>query len=337
MPVLVSSPQPTVPVRPPEPVEPLPPIERWNYDDHFPGLDSVTWMGWDGSTWELWCQNPHDLYSGVVLGRRVRGLHFGELEEWSSESPAVDGAAYLGYRAKSREVFLNIRVFKHTSSQEWIEHDRAFWRSMLPALPGVRGPGRLTVAQPNGARRWLDLWPTHKGDHEFEVDPSRRGWASYGQYLTAHQPFWLSDPVPARSFSQGGSSGFFGGQTGGRGPVFVIGSNATFGQAAIDNPGDEYAWPTWTIYGPWESARIGVPGQLSQITGPVAAGDWLRIDTDPLAQTVVDSRGVQRMPTQISGAPFAPIPPGQGVPLVAEMTGTGRIEVSLQPRWHRAW
>lgn len=337
MPVLVSSPQPTVPVTPPDPVTQLPPIDRWNYDERFPGLDSVTWTGWDASTWELWCRNPHDLHSGVVLGRRVRGLHFGELEEWTQESPAVDGASYLGYRAKPREVFLNLRVFKHTSSQEWIEHDRRFWRSMMPVLPGVRGPGRLTVAQPNGETRWLDLWPTHKGDVDFDVDPSRRGWASYGQYLTAYQPWWTSQALPARRFSAGGSSGFFGGATGGRGAPFVIGSSAQFGAAVIDNPGDEYSWPVWMLYGPFEAARIGTPGQLSELKVTVAAGDWLRVDTDPLAQTVVDSTGTARIPTQIAGAPFAPIPPGVNVPLVAEMTGAGSIEVTVQPRYHRAW
>lgn len=335
MPILISSPQPTIPVKPPEPPAPLPHKERWIYGDHFPGLASIMWTGWDGSTWQI--GGCGDYETGVVLGRRVRGLHYGELETYASESPAVDGGAYLGYRAKPREVFFTLRVYRHVSSHAWVEHDSRFWRSMLPAYEGVRGPGRLTVTHPNGARRWLDLWPQHKGDHDFDVDPTRRGWAVYGQYLTAYRPFWTTDAVPSHRFTQGGSSGFFGGSASGRGTPFVIGSQSTFGAASISNPGDEPAWPTWVIHGPFTQAKIGVPGQLSTITTSVSAGDWLRIDTDPLAQTVTDSTGAARYPTGISGAPFAAIPPGDNRPLVTEMTGNGAIEVTLQPLYHRAW
>lgn len=335
MPILLSSPQPTVPVKPPEPPAPLPPKERWIYGDHFPGIEAIEWTGWNGDTWQV--GGCGDYTTGVILGRRVRGLHYGDLEEWSSESPAVDGAQHLGYRARPREVFFTVRVYSHTMSQEWIEHDSRWWRSMLPASPGVRGPGRLTITQPNGAKRWLDLWPRHTGDHEFEVDPARRGWAVYGQYLTAYRPYWTSDRVSSHRFTQGGASGFFGGSVGGRGTPFVIGSQSVFGAATISNPGEEPAWPVWTVRGPFTSAKIGVPGQLSEIRASVASGDWLTIDTDPLAQSVTDSTGAARYPTQITGAPFAAIPPGQNRPLIAEMEGTGSIDVSLQPLYHRAW
>lgn len=336
MPVLLSSPEPTRPVKPPTPPAPLPEITPWRVEDHFPGIESITWTGWDASTWELYCRNPHTM-SGVALGRRLRGLHFPDIDEYASESPAVDGGAYQGYRVKPREVFLTLRVFKHTSSQEWIEHDHAFWRSMLPVLPGVRSPGRLTFTQPNGTRRWLELHPRHTGDHEYDIDPSRRGWCVYGQTLTAYQPFWLGDPLPARTFAAGGESGFFGGKTGGSGPTFVIGKAAQLGSASIDNPGDEPAWPVWRLNGPFTSAKIGTPGQMAEIVADIPPGESLLVDSDPLVQTVTDSSGAPRMPTSLTGAPFAPVPPGRNVPLVAEMVGTGNITVTLQPRYHRAW
>ena len=326
MPVLVAAPAP-----PP----PLPDKEIWQWREHFPGLTSVTWTGWDDTVWNVGGCGATS--SGVVLGRRVRGLHFGELEEWDSESPAVDGSTPLGYRAKTREVFLTLRVYQHAGSGPWIEYDRAFWRSMLPASPGLRGPGHLTVTAPDGARRWLELYPSHRGDYEFEVDPSRRGWAVYGQYLRAHRPYWTSDPVPARPFTSGGTSSFFGGTTGGKAPVFVIGPGASFGSAAITNPGDEPAWPRWTLRGPFTSAQIGVPGQQTTITANVAAGDWLTVVTDPLAQSITNAAGAPVMPGLLGGAPFAAIPPGQLVPLATAMTGTGSIQVELQPLYHRAW
>ena len=335
MPILLSSAGPTVQPPVTTPSTPLPPIDPYVWRDHFPGLSSVTWVGWDDSSWLIGACG--DIQSGVVLGRRVRGLHFGELEEWESESPAVDGATPLGYRAKVREVFLTLRVYQHTSSREWVDYDRRFWRSMLPAAPGLRGPGHLVVAAPDGSRRWLELYPSHRGDHEFDVDPARRGWAVYGQYLRAYRPYWTSDPIPARPFTQGGTSSFFGGATGAKGPPFVIGPGSSFASAAITNPGDEPAWPVWTLRGPFTSAQIGVPGQQTTITATVAAGDFLTVVTDPLAQTITNSAGALVMPGLLGGAPFAPIPPGENMPLATAMTGTGSIQVAVQPLYHRAW
>ena len=333
MPVLLASPQPTPPVRPPEP---LPDIPVYDHASLFPGLASVEWTGWDGSTWELWCRD-HVARSGVALGRRVRGLHTPKIDDFTSESPAVDGATVNGYRVSPREVFLTVRVWQHDGSQAWIEHDRRFWRSMLPANPGVRGPGRLTVRTPNGDARWIDLWPQHQGDHEYEVDPSRKGWAVYGCYFTAYRPFWTSDPLPAKQFQQGGSSGFFGGTVGGKGAPFVIGGSSALGGSAIDNPGDEPAWPVWRLHGPLTGVKIGVAGALSTITMDVAAGEVITIDTDPLAQAITDQTGRPRYPAELAGEPFAAIPPGQSIPLTAEVAGGGRIDVTVQPLYHRAW
>lgn len=339
MPLLLSSPEPTTPVKPPGPTPPLPPINPYDHDALFTGLSSMTWTGWDGSTWELWCQQQQSLVTGVALGPRIRGLHFADVDMWTSESPNVDGGAYQGYRVKPREVFLSLRVFKHTNSQEWLDHDRRFWRTMLPVIPGVRGPGRLTVTQPNGAKRWIELYPRHSGDHEYARDPSLFGWCSYGQYLTALNPFWLSEPSPARTFTDVAQGGFHGGSTDGSGPPFVIADAAVTGAAVIDNPGDDYAWPVWTIRGPFTAAKVGVPGQQTEITMTVPAGRSLTINSDPMAQTVTDELGAPVMPTSLAGAPFAPIPPGQNVPLVAEITttGGGNISAWLQPRHHRAW
>ena len=336
MPILLASPEPTTPVTPPTPVGPLPPIERYVYEDHFPGLASFTWTGWDGSTWELLCRD-HTSASGVALGRRTRGLHFPQIDPYTVDSPSVDGASVTGYVVPPREVFFPVRVWQHGSSQEWIEHDRRWWRSMLPVLPGVRSPGRLTVTAPNGGRRWLELHPEHKGDHDYDVDPSKRGWETYGVYLTAYRPFWTSDPLPAKTFQQGGSSGFFGGAVGGKGAPFVIGGSSAFGGAVIDNPGDEPAWPVWRLHGPFTQVKIGTPGALTTIVMDVATGESITVNTDPLAQAVTDQDGRSRYPSQLAGAPFSSIPPGKDVPLVAEVSGQGRIDVTVQPLYYRGW
>ena len=336
MSILLSTPEPTRPVTPPAPVV-WPEITPYDYSAHFPGLDSILWTGWNGDTWELWCRRPHVARTGIALGRGLRGLDFPDVETWSSDSPALDGSQYAGYRVASREVFLNLRVFAHTSSQDWIEWDRRFQRSFLPAQPGVRGPGRLTVVGPDGSSRFLECYPQHDGSHSFEVDPSVRGYAQYGRTLLAHRPFWTTGPQTTSSFTQGGATGFFGGQVGKAGAPFVIGGGATLGAAVINNPGDEPAWPVWKLIGPFTQVRIGTPERMTTLTVNVAAGEWLEVDTDPLAQSITDHTGQPRFPSAVTGAPFVPIPPGQNVPLVAELTGDGRIEVTLAPLYHRAW
>ena len=304
----------------------------------FPGLAAISWRGWDGIEYNL--AGPGSQSSGVVLGNRVRGLHFGDLDVFTQESPAVDGASYQGYRALPREVFLTIRVYHYDGSQEWLDYDSAFWRSMLPAIPGVRSPGTLTVTQPSGRSRTIELYPTHRGDHEQSSDPSLYGWETYGQYLTAYRPFWRGQLINSAPFKDAGSSSFFGGVTNGKGPLFQIGPGAKFGSAAISNPGDEPAWPTWRLRGPFTVATIGTPAAQSVITATVGAGDWLDIDTDPLAQTVRNSSGAAVMPTGITGDPFAQVLPsaaGQATPLIMAMVGAGSIEVSLVPLYHKAW
>ena len=333
---LLASPEPTAPVRPPAPVV-LPEITPYDHRAQFPGLDSILWTGWNGDTWELWCRRPHIDRTGIALGRGIRGLDFPDVETWDTTSPALDGAQYAGYRVASREVFLNLRVYSRASSQEWIEWDRRFQRSFLPAAPGVRGPGRLTVVAPDGAARHLECFPIHDGSHGFEVDPSVRGYAQYGRTLIAHRPFWTTGPLPTRKFEAGGQVGFFGGKVGQSGAPFVIGGGATLGAAVIDNPGDEPAWPVWRLNGPFTQVRIGTPQQMTEITVEVAAGEWLEVDTDPLAQTVTDHTGQPRFPQAVTGAPFTPVPPGKNVPLVAEMVGDGSIEVTIAPLYHRAW
>ena len=337
MPVLLSSPEPTAPVTPPTRPGPLPDITPWIREDHFPGMDGVTWTGWDGLTWDLLCRNPHDPTSGVALGRGMRGLHTPEVAAYTSDSPAIDGAAYLGYQVQPREVFMVVRVYNAAGSQDWVEHDRRFWRGMLPAYPGLRSPGRLTVTHPNGDQRWLELYPQPKGDHEFQVDPTRRGWQSYGCYFTAFRPFWLGPKMPARTFSGVGSAGFFGGAVGGQGAPFVIGDQGVFGAATISNPGDEPAWPVYTLHGPFSQVKIGTMDSSATIAIDVPAGASIVVDTDPMAQTIADADGNLVMPKSLSGAPFTPVMPGVNVPLVAEMTGSGSVGVELQPLYHRAW
>ena len=312
--------------------------------EHFPGLTSVEWHGWDGSVWPLHDGGPDAATRGVILGDRVRGLHYGDLETHASESPAVDGGQHIDYRAKPREVFFTVEVYSLIGSADFIDLDRAWWRSMLPATPSARrGPGHLVITSPTGGRRWLELYPQHRGDYDMDIDPSLVGHHVAGQYLTAYRPFWVGDAVGAGAeFGSDGATqtGFFGAALGGRGPQFLIGRGSTLNSSRASNPGDEPVWLSWRLIGPGTRYTIGVDGSETVITTSLAAGEWIRVDTDPLARTVTREDGTQIWPT-IAGdgfAPLSPDPQGTAQPLTTRVEGDGSIALDpIQPLYHRAW
>lgn len=282
-----------------------------------------TWTGWDGSVWDL-----SGLDSGVSLGAGVRGLTMPPVQRFTSDSPGVHGSRWRGSRTQEREVFWPLRVFHAAGSQEWLDYDAAFWRTMHPDQTGV-----WTVTQPNGVARSLTLRCVDDGQQSFDTDPALLGWARYGVTLVAEQPYWEGEPV-VRSWKLTDPVPFLGPR--GFGPPFYISQGSTLSNASIDNAGDIDAWPVWTIYGPTDSVTVGVNGRTVSVPFAIPSGAVITIDTRPTAQTALDGAGVE-FTAQLGSFDFAPVPAGQAVPLSLAMVGNGYVEASLTPLHLRAW
>jgi hypothetical protein len=281
-----------------------------------------TWTGWDGSKWDF-----ASIQGGVMLLRGgVRGWSMPPVEHKTSQSPAVAGSMWRGYRVAEREVFWPLYVWRRDGSQAWIEHDRAFWRTMHPGKTGV-----WSVTHPDGTVRSLACRFASDNDAAYDRAPSHVGWMKYGITLVAEQPFWTGLPI-TRTFSTSAASDFFGAGA----PPFTISSGNTLASAAIDNPGDEAAWPVYTLRGPFTSASVGVAGRAVEVPFSMADGESLVIDTRPTAQTAITGVGLERT-GDLGAVQFAPIPAGSSVPLTVSMVGTGSVEVSIQALYHRAW
>jgi hypothetical protein len=281
-----------------------------------------TWTGWDGSTWNL-----SDPTSGVMLLRGgTRGLTMPPVQRLTSDSPGVPGSRHRGYRVAEREVFWPLFVFKDSDSAGWVEHDRAFWRTMHPDRPGV-----WSVSHPDGGSRSLRCRFVDDGEHAFDLLPVRFGWAKYGVTLVAEQPFWQGQPI-IRSWKAADPVDFFGSGA----PDFHITPGSTLADAVMDNPGDEPAHVTWTVHGPTSSVEVGVGGRIIEVPFPLAEGESLTIDTAPTAQTAIDSDGVERT-AELGEVDFAPLPPGQSVSLSLNMVGSGMVSATITPLYHRAW
>ncbi len=289
-------------------------------DSRWVGL-RPTWTGWDGSVWELTGED-----SGVRLIRGgTRGLGRGEHDRFASSSPAVAGSRYRGHRTLERDVFWPLLVFVDDSSEAWVKYDRAFWRTMHPDRPGT-----WTVTHPDGARRTLTCRYDGTDNQAFDRLPVQAGWAVYGVRLVAdEQPFWQGEPI-ARTFQASPGSPFL------PGPPFTISSGSTLALATIDNPGDEPAYPIWDLEGPLDSVTVGVDGRTIEVPIELAAGETLRVDPRPTEQTAIDGTGADRT-AELGAVDFAPVAPGEQVPLTLAAAGTGSITATLIPLYARAW
>jgi hypothetical protein len=299
---------------------------------------SVLWTGWDGSEWDL-----TDPDGGVVLvNSGVEGLHMPKFKQWTRQSPAVNGQTFTGMVAEPRDVVLPLLVFEDTSSLAWVEHDRRFWRSLHPAREGV-----LTVAPAGiGGERTLRLRLV-PDNHSYPIDPALARWAQYVVQMVADQPFWAGRPVIG-SWKSPVDQEFYE-ETG---PQLVnINSGHTTANAAIENEGDEDAWPVWTIIGPAATSKVGIGTKTIDVPFPVADGKALVIDTDPRVQTAIQynytpateteaerfTSPVDRTADLTGAVDFSPIPAGGTRPINVAITGGGVLRVQVTPLFWRAW
>lgn len=282
----------------------------------------LKWYGWDGSEWDF-----SDWRSGVLLTPAgVEGLAMPTHNAWVAGSPAVHGQQYRGHVVEPRDVFWPIFVYGD-SSAEWLERDRAFWRTLHPGKYG-----RWGVTVPGGTERTLTCRFVDDNRHAFDRDPAKIGWASYGVTLIADSPFWNGEPV-RRTWSQSAPVDFFGGAA--KGPTFHISSASQLATAQINNPGDVEAWPVWEIRGPASSVTVGTDGKTVQWSVALVEGDVLVIDTDPTVQCAW-LNGVD-VTSQLGTANFAPIPAGEDRKLSLSLAGTGSVTASITPRYYSAW
>jgi hypothetical protein len=250
------------------------------------------------------------------------------IEQYRSEAPGIPGSINRGNRAHNRDVFWPIFLYSRGDSQDWIDLDRAFWRTMQPGQTGT-----WTVVRPGGVGRSVDLrYESDTGT--YGLNPIRTGWAPYGINLTAEQPFWREDPIKRR-FTAVTPVSFLGSPG-----VLNISSPSQLATASIPNPGDVAGWIVWTLSGPFDAAVVGVGGKTIDVPIPLAVGEFLTVWTAPEAMGEVrDGLGVDRT-DELGAAAFTAVQPGDSQPLSLQLIGPGPgayIEASLTPYYFRAW
>lgn len=282
----------------------------------------MTWTGFDGHEWSL---TSHADGSGLVLMTGVQGLGAPTFTHFRDTYASMHGSRWRDYRANAREVFWPLYLFHDESTAEWRQLNRAFTRTMSPRKTGV-----WKVTSPGQPSRSLRLRYEKGLEGAFSLDPTKFGWAKYGIYLTADQPYWEGTPI-ARTWTTADPIPFF--DAAGSPPLHISGPPRV-DTATLTNPGDVESWPVWTFTGPMSGAEVGVGGQTVSWEMELAEGDTLVVDTRPTAQTAM-LNGVDVTASLLTFG-FAEIPEGANVPLTVLLDGIGgtaRVELTPLYEW----
>lgn len=292
-------------------------------------MTTVVLHGCDGSTWDLMSGA-----NGAALARGLSGLHLPKVTHQWTKTAHRSGQSWRGSRLESRSFSMSVVVGDakppFRTGSDWQALDASFWQALstdLTAQLVVNGTRTLTFRLDDG------------NDQQLADDPSLFGAANYTIDCVADRPEWTGATVTQKfPYSVASVDNFFG-STSGVGPPFYISAAAALSTAAVANPGDLPAYPTWTITGPMSSATVGVVGQTVSLPFPLRAGDQVIIDTE--AQTITDPQGTNLWPQMgYADVEFSAIPAGDLVPVVVGMDGatTGAsISVKLTPLYRRAW
>lgn len=293
-----------------------------------PPRTSVSIIGVDGSSWDL--TGPG---STATLVDGLSGLHLPKTSQLWSKTARRPGQTWRGSRLESREFTVKVAVgdsdAPYRRGDDWRTLDSQFWQAL--------STDALATLRVND--RYLRFRLDDNEDPVFAQDPALLGNAVYSIDCIADRPEWMGDQISkAFAYNALANQNYYGGSTG-LGPPFYIGEAGIFDSAAVPNPGDLPAYPTWMIVGPATRVTFGVGNRTTTLPFSLNVGDQVIIDTE--AQMIRDQQGNNLWP-QIGYTPvnLAPIPPGDPSPVVIAMDGAeagASVTVSLIPLYRRAW
>jgi hypothetical protein len=292
----------------------------------------ITWIGTDGSVWDLLGGTQ-----GVRLSEGVRGLHLPEVTQIVQTSARVPGRQYLSTLYKPRQVDLTLNVgdssaFGVADAQAWRNLDEAFWASTSSEVTG-----RLLVRSDTGGYRYLDCRLDSAVD-AYQNDPGTQRFAQYPVTLVSDSPFWKGFDITRTFTYDVQPQNYYGGGTGTLGPPFYISASSALAAATFTNPGDLPAYARWTATGPG-THTFGLGAHTTTLP-TLLAGSSILVNTDPFIDTVTDGAGNNLWPFVGATDFAAPIPTGVDILLNLAITGgtymVSAITVAIAPLFRKA-
>lgn len=202
-------------------------------------------------------------------------------------------------------------------------------RRWARALDPLRGEGTLTVVQGEHAGRQIVCAYETGLEQWTEEGYELLGLTTLG--FRAADPYW-QDAAESSLVATINSTAFtwF--------PFFplILGSSDVFAQATINNVGDVDAWPIITVLGPGTDLTLTnlTTGEMWQLTGNIAAGATLIVDTRP-GHKSARLDGVNVFGRLSDPSVLWPLIPGPNRISIGFASGTSASKVTFS--WRNRW
>jgi phage-related protein len=266
-----------------------------------------------------------DWENGWIVQPGIRGFDLPTYAFYTDESPQIDGNALRGTRATAREIMIPVTFFD-TSRESFVERKRSFLRTLNPKL----GTGTITAMEPDGSVRTIEAYYVSGAEGDFGSDVSGMRWQTTGFTFSCPSPFWIGDSR-SLTFGSGSTGSFF--------PVLplVVSSSQVIGAATINNPGDDVAFPIFTIHGPATTAVFtnNTNGKSWSLTASLGATDSLVVDTRERLQTATLNGSTNWWPNLATSSVLWGLEEGDN-DISMTLTGTTaatKVQVDFQPRY----
>ncbi|MEU0458652.1 phage tail protein [Streptomyces sp. NPDC006129] len=168
-----------------------------------------------------------------------------------------------------------------TFTRNWRRLARAFTRTLRLGPGGVRVPGTLEVARPDGTARRIAVYYSSGWDGLGDTATGIT-WDSAVLTLWCEDPYWV-DVVPQTVHRETGAQEDY------LVPYPTVSSSQVLGATTVMNPGDVDVWPQWLITGPASAITFTREDTGEAFTldmaetahGPLLAGETVTVSTDP--------------------------------------------------------
>ncbi|MFJ9037997.1 phage distal tail protein [Streptomyces sp. NPDC102406] len=275
-----------------------------------------------------------DWENGWLLQPGAKGLDMPGYQILQDESPGIDGYAVRDVRAQGKEIILPLAFWANDSRAAYKARRRAFIKSLNPK----RGIGTLTLTEPDGATRSIGAYYTGGLEGDESLDAAGERWCINPITFGVPSPYWIGAEV-TQMWSNGSGGTFF--------PILplTVGASQVLGEITVNNPGDDVAYPVWTITGPATSINLtntitdpnsgGTITQQLVLTRTITAADTITIDTRERRQTALLNGITNLWPNLSNASELWPLQEGANHLnlTVGGSTGLTTVQMTYQPRY----
>lgn len=275
-----------------------------------------------------------DWENGWLLQPGAKGLDMPGYQFSTDESPGIDGYVLRDVRAQGKEIILPLAFWANDSRQAYLARRRAFINSLNPK----RGVGTLTLTQPDGDTRTTGAYYTGGLEGDESLDAAGERWCINAITFGVPSPYWIGSAV-THTWKAGTSAEFF--------PVLplVVGDSQVLGEVVVSNPGDDVAYPVWTIEGPATEITLSntvvdlISGEETVeelvVTRTITGADTIVIDTRERRQSALLNGTTNLWPDLSDDSVMWPLREGDNLLnlVVDGSTSATSVSMTYQPRY----